>query len=148
MFTRSGLHAIRAMAVLARLPEGAYGGTAHIASAGSIPSSYVSKVLQALVRASMVESHKGPGGGFRLARPAEQFTLWEIVEPFEGPSRRPGCVLGLSDCSESSPFALHHDWKAIRGNYLEMMRRTTLAELNASSGRSPVRDFLLSGVAE
>jgi len=144
MFTRSGLHAIRAMAVLARLPDGAYGGTAHVASAGNIPSSYVSKVLQALVRAGMIESHKGPGGGFRLARPAEQFTLWEIVEPFEGPSRRPGCVLGLSDCSESSPCALHNDWKAIRGKYLEMMRRTTLAELNASSGRGSIRDFLLS----
>jgi Rrf2 family protein len=134
------------MAVLARLPEDAYGGTAHIASAGVIPASYVSKVLQTLARAGMVASHKGPGGGFRLARPAEQLTLWDIVEPFEGPSRRPGCVLGLSECSEKHPCALHSDWKGIRGNYLDMMRRTTLAQLNASSAKSPIRDFLTMSV--
>ncbi|MBA3312806.1 MAG: Rrf2 family transcriptional regulator [Planctomycetota bacterium] len=142
MFTRSGLHAIRAMTVLARLEGGAYGGTHHIASSGSIPPSYVSKVLQALVRAGLVESHKGPGGGFRLARPAERITLWETVAPFDGLSQRGGCVLGLSECSEKHPCALHDDWKDIRGKYLETMRRTTLAELNASSTNSPIRDFL------
>lgn len=148
MFTRSGLHAIRAMTVLARLEGSAFGGTHHIADAGSIPPSYVSKVLQTLVRARLVESHKGPGGGFRLARPAEAISLWEIVLPFEGISQRGSCVLGLSECSEKHPCALHDDWKAIRGKYLETMRRTTLAELNTSSTRSPIRDFLTTRVGE
>lgn len=142
MFSRSGLYAIRATAMLAGLPEGAYEGTQQIAAAADVPPSYLSKLLQALGRAGLVDSHKGPGGGFRLTRPAEHITLWDVLEPIEDFSRPAGCVLGRPACSEENPCALHEPWKVIRGDYFQMLRETTLAGLaDHSAADRLLRDF-------
>lgn len=57
MITRTGLHAVRAMVVLARLPEGACAGAVGIAREIGAPPNYLSKLLQGLARAVA----KGPG---------------------------------------------------------------------------------------
>lgn len=49
-----------------------------------LPPAYFNKQLQALARAGLVTSLPGPRGGFRLARPPEQITLWDVVQAIEG----------------------------------------------------------------
>jgi Rrf2 family protein len=129
MLTRTALHAIRAVVALARLPEGAYDGAGRIASEIGAPQNYLGKLLKTLAGEGLVESQKGLGGGFRLARPAESITLLDIVEPLEHVSRWSGCILGRSECSEVNPCALHHRWKAVREAYLAMLQQTTVANL-------------------
>jgi len=129
MFSKSGLHAVRAMVALARLPDGDYAGAASVAEAIGAPKNYLGKLLKNLAAAGLVESQKGLGGGFRLARGAADITLFDVVEPIEHVSRWSGCILGLPACNDAAPCALHDRWKAARNAYLQMLHKTTLAEL-------------------
>jgi Rrf2 family protein len=131
MITRTGLHAVRAMVALARLPEGAYAGAAGIAREIGAPPNYLSKLLQSLAREGLVRSQKGQGGGFQLAREPRQISLLDVVQPIERLGRWSGCVLGHRDCSDDAPCAIHHRWKQVRMTYLRMLAMTTLADLLA-----------------
>jgi Rrf2 family protein len=119
------------MAALARLPEGAYAGAAKIAREIGAPQNYLGKLLQTLARAELVHSQKGLGGGFCLARPPEEISLFDVVEPIEHISRWSGCILGHPTCSEELPCAIHHRWKKVRDAYLNLLQRTTIADLVA-----------------
>jgi Rrf2 family transcriptional regulator, iron-sulfur cluster assembly transcription factor len=131
MLSKTGLHAVRAMVALARLPEGAYAGAASIARDTNAPQNYLGKLLKNLAGEGLVESQKGLGGGFRLARDARKITLFDVVEPIEHVSRWSGCILGLAACTDRHPCALHDRWKDVRNAYLHMLQETTLADLVA-----------------
>lgn len=131
MLSKTGVHAIRAVVALAKLPEGAYGGAARIAREIGAPQNYLGKLLKILAEEGLVESQKGLGGGFRLARDPHEIVLHDVVEPIERISRWSGCILGRPECSEVNPCALHERWKAVRDAYLRMLQRTTIAELVA-----------------
>jgi len=117
------------MVALARLSDGTYAGAARIAREIGAPQNYLGKLLKALAREGLVESQKGLGGGFRLARAADAISLLDVVEPIEHVSRWSGCILGRPECSEVQPCAIHHRWKTVRNAYLQMLTKTTIAEL-------------------
>jgi Rrf2 family protein len=131
MLSKTGLHMVRAMVALARLPEGVYAGAASIAREIGAPQNYLGKLLKSLAEEGLVESQKGLGGGFRLTRDPGDITLLDIVEPIEHVSRWSGCILGESECSEANACVIHERWKTVREAYVRMLRRTTLAELVA-----------------
>ena len=131
MLSKTGLHAVRAMVALARLPDRAYAGAGRIAQEIGAPQNYLGKLLKALAEEGLAESQKGLGGGFRLARDPKAISLLDVVEPIEHISRWSGCILGRPECSEINPCAIHNRWKAVRDAYLRMLQRTTLAELVA-----------------
>jgi Rrf2 family protein len=119
------------MVALAKLPEGVHAGAARIAQEIGAPQNYLGKLLKALADGGLVESQKGLGGGFRLRRDPKKISLLDVVEPIEHVSRWSGCILGWPVCSEGNPCALHNRWKAVRDHYLQMLQRTTIAELVA-----------------
>jgi len=131
MLTRTGLHAVRAMVALARLPEGAYAGAGKVAQEIGAPQNYLAKLLQTLAHEGLVESRKGLGGGFRLARDSRAISLLDVVEPIEQIGRWSGCIVGRPACSDADPCAIHQRWKAVREAYLKLLARTTLADLVA-----------------
>jgi Rrf2 family protein len=59
--------------------------TAQFARGYDLPPAYLSKQLQALVRAGLLESVPGAKGGFRLVRPAGEISLMDVVTAIEGP---------------------------------------------------------------
>lgn len=59
---------------------------------------HVFKVLQQLVRSGLLRSKRGPHGGYALARPADDITLMDVYEVFEGPMRADGCLFSQSVC--------------------------------------------------
>lgn len=129
MIGKTGLHAVRALALLAGLPEGERAGATVIAERIDAPPNYLGKLLRDMVRDGLVESQKGPGGGFRLARDAGQIRLLDVVESIEQITRWDGCFLGFPECSEDQPCAVHPRWKQLRDEYLEMLSETTIEDL-------------------
>ncbi len=129
MLSKTGIHAIRAVIALAELPEGAFAGATVIAQAIQAPKNYLGKLLQMLARDGLLESQKGLGGGFRIARDPRTITLLDVVEPIEHISRWNGCILGRETCSEQNPCAMHDRWKTVRDAYLVMLGETTIAQL-------------------
>lgn len=134
MLSKTGIHAVRAMAALARLRPGEYAGAGAIAEAIRAPRNYLGKLLQTLAREGLVESQKGLGGGFRLARAPETITLLDVVEPIEHVGRWNRCILGNPECSGERPCAIHHQWKEVRAKYVDMLRGANLANLNGFEG--------------
>jgi len=131
VITKTGMHAVRAVTALARLPEGAYAGAARVAREIGAPQNYLGKLLQALAHEGLLESQKGLGGGFRLARDARRISLFDVVEPIERISRWSGCVIGRPVCSDEHPCAIHDRWKKVRTAYLRLLSQTTIADLVA-----------------
>lgn len=79
--------ALHCCAVLAGLPEGRYISTKALAEFHGLPKEYLSKALQSLSQAKLVESTLGPSGGYRLARPAAEVSFLDVVEAVEGKER-------------------------------------------------------------
>lgn len=129
MITKSGIYGVRAMLALAKLPPGESAGASRIADCVEVPQSYLSKLLQILVREGLVQSQRGVGGGFQLARRAGAISLFDIVESLERIDRWEGCFLGNAVCSDQSPCALHHHWTKVQKSYLKMLRETSLADV-------------------
>jgi len=127
--SRTGIHALTALTALAELAPGAYAGAADIAQRISAPRNYLGKLLKRLAEAGLLESQKGKGGGFRLAREPHTITLYDVIEPIEHVSRWQGCFLGRPECSDLAPCAVHQRWGKVRDEYLEFLRETTLADL-------------------
>ena len=70
--------------LLAALPPDAALSAARLAEYHGVPSAYLAKHLQALARAGVLETVKGPRGGYRLARPAPEITVLDVVEAIDG----------------------------------------------------------------
>ena len=131
MLSRTARHAAAAVIALAELPPGAYAGAGDIADQIKAPRNYLGKLLKTLADEEVLESQKGKGGGFRLAREAERISLFDVVEPIDHVSRWGGCFLGRRRCSEKSPCAVHDRWGRVRDQYLRFLKETTVADLAA-----------------
>jgi Rrf2 family iron-sulfur cluster assembly transcriptional regulator len=97
-----------------------------------LPRDFLAKLFQKLVKGRILNSAKGRGGGFALARPAHQITLMQIVEVMEGPQYFDGCVVGLEKCNDHMPCPQHDLYKPIRQRLKDYLSTTTLADLAAS----------------
>ena len=129
MITKTGIHALSALAVLAELRPGEYAGAANVADRIDAPRNYLSKLLKNLAQEGLLESQKGKGGGFRLNRSPGKITLYDVIELIERVSRWNGCFLGRSRCSDEAPCPLHKRWGKVRDAYLEFLKGTTVADL-------------------
>lgn len=138
MLSRSGIHAVRALVALSSLPKGEFKGAAALADETGAPPNYLGKLLQTLSRDGLVKSQKGLGGGFRLARQAEEITMFDIIHSLEDVHRWNRCVFG-SECTEDEPCALHDSWVRIRDSYLEMLKSTRLVDLTPSFAHRGVK---------
>ena len=76
--------AVHCCTVLAFVPPDTAVPAAKLAEFHGVPGAYLAKHLQALSRDGIVESVPGPRGGYRLARPASDITLWDIVAAVDG----------------------------------------------------------------
>ncbi len=76
--------ALHCCVILASQPKDSYVATKHLAEFHGVPKEYLSKALQALSNAAIIEGTLGPRGGYRLAKPASRINLLSIVEAIEG----------------------------------------------------------------
>jgi Rrf2 family transcriptional regulator, iron-sulfur cluster assembly transcription factor len=129
MLSKTGIHALKALTALTKLPDGHFAGAGDIADEIGAPRNYLGKLLQTLAGEGLVVSQKGKGGGFRLARDPAEISLYEVMEPIEHVSRWNGCLLGHGQCSAQEPCTLHSRWGKVRDAYLQFLRETTVADV-------------------
>lgn len=77
------------------------------------PRNYMSKTLNALAKAGIVRSRRGPAGGFMLAVSPEVLTVERIAQTFSAERPPERCLLGDRPCSPDSPCAAHSRWTAV-----------------------------------
>jgi len=82
---------------------------------------HVAKVMQRLVKVNIVNSNRGPSGGFSLARPAAEINLLEVFEAVEGKMQAKECPLGYNECAFEKCIlgSIAHDMNRKFKEYLE-----------------------------
>jgi len=129
MLNQTSEHAIRAVLYLAQA-NGEAVPADRIAQALGAPGNYLGKTLQLLARRGLLASARGPQGGFRLVRAADQVALAEVVAAVsEGPRPRAVCLLGNRPCRSASPCAAHARWSTVQEELWAPLNRTTIADL-------------------
>ncbi len=111
-----------------------------LASATRIPQPTVSKVLKALARAGVVVSHRGAHGGYRLARPAVEITVAEIIGALEGP-------ISVTECADSPDQLCEHEpscevranWQRINVAVQRALAGITLSDMARTEPQALVR---------
>jgi Rrf2 family protein len=106
--------ALHCCTVLALVPEGRALPASRLAEFHGVPTAYLAKHLQALSRAGVIESVPGQRGGYRLARPADEITLYDVVSAVEGSAPAFRCTeirqrgpAGLEPSAYPLPCAIH-----------------------------------------
>ncbi len=139
-------YAIRALVKIAgRGREGTFFLLRDIVEEDALPPHFVGKILQSLVRAGILVSAKGRGGGFALQRPASNIRLREVVNAIDGDSRLQRCILGYKTCDEFQTCPQHAQWVEIRAQIDRLLDGTTLQDLLASGPKkqpAPVGQFV------
>ena len=102
-----------------------------IADELGIPFHFLTKILQKLTHAGILESTRGAAGGVRLTRPAASVRLIELVLPLDDEHLLEGCVLGLTGCGEQKPCPLHSAWTVERKRLKALFEDTRLDALAA-----------------
>lgn len=135
ILSQSAEYAIRSVLFLARKADGRFLDVSEISAATDVPSSYLAKVLGQLVHAGVLQSIRGPSGGYRLRESARELTLESLVGVFDVvESRR--CLLSPRRCGESPDCAVHQLWQPVAIRLREFLTTTTIADLSRSTSPS------------
>ena len=92
-------YAVVLMTAAARYPAGARLSATELAADTGVPLPTTQKLMGQLAACGLLTSMRGAGGGFALARPAQEITLADIVEAVEGPIAMSACSDGKFDCA-------------------------------------------------
>lgn len=101
-----------------------------VAKAIDSPEAYTSKILQKLAKNNIINSDKGPTGGFSMDKQElDKVRLSTIIFTIDGDDIYKGCGLGLKKCNEKMPCPVHNQFKVIREELKKMLETTTLKSL-------------------
>jgi Rrf2 family protein len=137
-------YAVRAVAELAAADSEKPVKAERIATAQGIPLNFLENILGELRHAGVVRSHRGAEGGFRLAKPAEQLTVADVIRAVEGPlaSVRGGPPEDAE--YDGAASSLPRVWIAVRANLRRVLEQVTIADI----ARSELPDAVESVIAD
>lgn len=137
LFSTKAEYGVRLMVALGRREGERPVSLAALAEGETLPLSYLEHLVAKLRDAGFVASQRGAHGGYRLALPADEIRMLEIVEALEGPIAPMDCFL---DDGDGRIFCSHTDdgdaacstkllWTRVHGGITRALAGTTLAEL-------------------
>lgn len=130
MFSKTFGHAVRASTYIAI--HGVVGEKVALQELSQhleLPHHFLGKIMQDLVRHGIVDSTKGPSGGFFSNDKTLQTPLIEILKITDGKLVFEQCALGLKRCNATHPCLLHHDFAVCRDGMLKVLSQKTIQEL-------------------
>ncbi|MCC7176252.1 MAG: Rrf2 family transcriptional regulator [Bryobacterales bacterium] len=122
--------ALRALVVLAALPEGETISGKELAARAEGPANYLSKILHILGSAGVIDAHRGSGGGYRLRRAPEKIRLAEVVRLLDGELVWSGGLLSDGPPAPAGALsAADQTWRTVTEAYRRFLEQTTLADM-------------------
>lgn len=104
-------------------------GIREIAAAIHANEHTVGKFLQRLVKQKVINSVKGPSGGFYISTEQQGLPIMTIIEAIDGNAFFTECALGLNKCSEAHPCPIHHEFKEARVLLEKLFRSRRIIDL-------------------
>lgn len=131
MVSKTCEYAIRAMIFIAqKSKKESITGINEIAEKIGSPKYFIAKVLQDLVRKELLQSLKGPTGGFYIEKEQLDCSLADIVKAVDGNKLFAGCGLGLKACSEAEPCPIHNKFIIVRKDIYKMLQEAKIGEVS------------------
>lgn len=152
MLSQRGRYALKAMIHLAAAaPDSGPQQISAIAGQGNIPRKFLEAILVDLKKAGLVISVRGQRGGYRLARPATEIMIGDIMRITDGPLALVPCVSKLFyrrclDCADEATCAIRHIMALVREEVGTVLDKTSLAQtaaLGLGSDADPSADTVL-----
>ena len=135
LLSKACVYGLRSSLFLASREADGYISIREMSEKLDISFHFLTKILQQLTSAGLMESHKGPKGGVRLTKSGSEVSLFEIVAAIDGIELFTECALGLPGCGVKKPCPLHDKWADTRDNIRVMLESTNLVEL-AKKGKA------------
>ena len=134
MLSNTCKYAVRALIYLGKYSvEGSKIGIKKISSDLAIPTPFLGKILQNLVRQKILYSTKGPNGGFGLGKKTSEISLYDIVRIVDGDDFFRNCLIGMQPCStheiNQKPCPVHGRFGPIRAQLLLFYQETSIADI-------------------
>ena len=129
ILSRACEYGVQGLLYLDGQPEERFVTVKEIARETRVPVSFLAKVLGRLAAHGLLSSLKGPRGGVRLARPAEEIKVLDVVEAIDGLGLLRKCVIGFPRCSAETPCPLHGLWGPLREEIRVMLSAKSIREL-------------------
>lgn len=130
MVSTRGRYALRAMIDIAEHNTGAYIPLKEIAERQEISEKYLESILPALTKAGLLEGLRGKGGGYRLARAPESYTVASILELVEGNFAPVACLeCAPNTCRRAGACRTLPMWQKLQQTVEAFFRDYTLADL-------------------
>jgi Rrf2 family protein len=136
VLSHSADYALRAVLYLAQREGGDLIPANEMAEALGVPQRYLGKVLNTLAHAGTLASTRGPHGGFKLTRPADQLTLAEVIAPFDAIGEPLQCLLHHRPCSKLEPCAAHPEWERIANELRDFFQGMSVGALLRNGGNA------------
>ena len=122
--------AIKAVIYLAsKYQSGEKAGIKEIAEFINASEHTVGKMLQTLVKEEVINSAKGPTGGFYITAKQKNQSILNIIDAIDGKEVFDECGLGLSKCSSTHPCPMHNDYKIIRDQFKTICQQKKVSDL-------------------
>lgn len=127
-----GRYALRVMIDIAEHPNEPYIPLKSIAARQGISEKYLESILKILVQEHLLEGMRGKGGGYRLTREPDQYTVGEILTLTEGSLAPVSCLAqGAAPCRRMSSCRTYEMWKGLDDLIEDYFGKITLADLAA-----------------
>jgi Rrf2 family iron-sulfur cluster assembly transcriptional regulator len=130
-FSRTADYGLRAALAIGTAPPGERVKRQSIARATNAPASVLAQALASMTRAGLLSARSGRNGGYRLARPASEVTIHDIVVAIDDEDAADQCVLRGGSCMWEDVCPFHTFLTDARKSFLDALRATTLADLVA-----------------
>jgi len=122
--------AIKAVIYLAsKFETGERAGIKEIAEFIDASEHTVGKMLQTLVKEEVINSAKGPNGGFYITARQKNQSILSVIVAIDGKEVFDQCGLGLSKCSATHPCPIHNDYKEVRDLFKAMCQQKRISDL-------------------
>jgi FeS assembly SUF system regulator len=135
--TKQSDYGIVLMTLFAGGEPGRVHSTRDLAKGARLPLPTVSKILKALARAGLLQSHRGVKGGYRIARDASRITVEEIIRALEGPIAITECIEEGSDCEIEGTCPVRGNWQRINAAVKDALAAIPLSEMAAQVAFHP-----------
>lgn len=129
--TRQSEYAIRTMLELAQAPAEEFISAKYIAERQEVPEDFLKKTVKLLAMADLVITQRGTNGGVRLAKPADQVTLADIIAAVEGPISLNLCLSPGYNCPNQPTCPVSRNLARAQRALLTELQRETLADMLA-----------------
>ena len=130
MISTRGRYAVRILLDLAEHADGALIPMKEVAARQGISLKYIERIMPALRNSGLIESTHGIGGGYRLAKPPETVTLWEILSLAEGDLAPVACLeTGAEPCGRAPICKTLPVWQVYYALTKDYFSNLTLADL-------------------